>query len=126
MDGVEGKLKPVGDAELVKDVMNMIFDGLFANEKVLANFLVTLTLRDQSHDLAFTITEQFVSLCPALRTSGKGFHHIRRDAIVEPDFATVYPADALDQQITCRLLQNDAARTKTHRPHSFTVVLRRR
>ena len=46
MDGVEGKLKPVVDAKLVKDVMKMIFDCLFGNEEVCANFLVAVTLSD--------------------------------------------------------------------------------
>ena len=54
MHGVEDELEPVRDAELVKDVMKMIFDCLFANEEVLANFLARQTLVADDHALAIT------------------------------------------------------------------------
>ena len=51
VNSVEGKLKAVRDADLVEDVMQVIFDRLFANEEVFANFLVPVALSDQQHDL---------------------------------------------------------------------------
>ena len=44
MDSVEGKLEPVGHAEFVENVVQMIFDRLLADEKFLADFAVAKTL----------------------------------------------------------------------------------
>ena len=44
VDGVEGQLQAVGDAELVEDVVQVVLDGLFADKEFLADFLVAITL----------------------------------------------------------------------------------
>ncbi len=40
MNRVECEFQPVGDAELIKDVMQVIFYGLLADEQLFADFAV--------------------------------------------------------------------------------------
>ena len=54
MDGVEGQLEPVGNAELVEDIVQMVLDGLLADEHLLGDFLITEALADQPHYFPFT------------------------------------------------------------------------
>ena len=58
VDGVEGKLQAVGNAELIEDVVQVILDGLLADEELFADFLVAVALRDQLDDLLFAVAEQ--------------------------------------------------------------------
>ena len=58
MDGVEGEFEAVGNTKLVKDVVQVILDGLLGNEKLFADFLVAKSLSDQLNDLFFAVGEQ--------------------------------------------------------------------
>src|ERR1700731_1162203 len=58
VDGVESQLEAVGDAELVKNVVEMVLNGLFGDEKFFADFLVAKALRDELHDFLLAIAEQ--------------------------------------------------------------------
>ena len=58
MDCVECEFQAVGDAELVKDVVKVILDGLLGDKKFFADFLVAKSLSDQLNDLLFAVGEQ--------------------------------------------------------------------
>ena len=110
VNGIKSKFQPVRDPQLIEDIVQMIFDSLFADEEFFPDLFVPATLRHQLHDLLFSIAEQrFIPPWPIIGTLGESFHHLGRDAIVHPDFAAVDPVDAFDQQIARGLLQNDAA-----------------
>ena len=44
VNGVQGKFEAVRDAKLVENVVEMILDGLFGDEKLFADLLVATTL----------------------------------------------------------------------------------
>ena len=125
VNGIESKFQPVGDAKFVEDVMQVIFDRLFADEEFSRDLFVPATLRHQLHDLLFAIAEQcFIPARPFVGTLAESLHHLGGDVIVQPNFAAVDPVDALDQQIARGLLQNDAAGAETHRSHGIALVFR--
>jgi len=44
VNGIKSKFQPVGDSQLVEDVVQMIFNGLFANEEFFPDLFVPITL----------------------------------------------------------------------------------
>jgi len=58
VDGVEREFKTIGNTELVENIVQVILDGLLADEKLLADFLVAETLSDELHDFFFAIAEK--------------------------------------------------------------------
>ena len=58
MNRVEGKFQAVGDAELIENIVQVILHGLLADEKLFADFPVAKALRDELHDLFFTVAQQ--------------------------------------------------------------------
>src|SRR5205807_7184575 len=58
VDGVEGQLEPVRNPELVENVMEAVFDGLFADEELFPDFLVPVALSDQLDDFLLAVAEQ--------------------------------------------------------------------
>src|SRR5260370_31790313 len=55
---IQRQFEAVGDAEFVEDVVEMVFDGLFGNEKFFADFLVAQAFRDQLNNFFLTVAEQ--------------------------------------------------------------------
>jgi hypothetical protein len=55
VDCVKGKFETIGNAELIKNVMQVILDCLFADKELFANLLVAVALSDQLHDFLFSI-----------------------------------------------------------------------
>ena len=55
VDGVERQFQAVGDAQLVEDVMQMVLDGLLADEHSLGNLLVFEALGDQFDHLLLAV-----------------------------------------------------------------------
>jgi len=55
MDGIQRKFQPVGHSQLIENVMQVIFHGLLGNEQLLANFLVSESLRHQLHNFLFAV-----------------------------------------------------------------------
>ena len=51
VDSVQRQFEAVGDAELVEDVVQMVFDGLLGDEKFFADFLVAEALGDSGATL---------------------------------------------------------------------------
>src|SRR6266851_4043776 len=114
VDRVEREFQPVGDAELVENVVQVIFDGLFADEKFFADFLVPVALGDELDDFLLPLAQQwFFAARPTVGGLRESLHHLRRHPVVQPDFSALDLADALDQKFRGRLLQHDAARAQT-------------
>jgi len=123
MNGVKGEFEAVGDAELVENIVEMIFDGLFGDEQLFADFLVAETLRDELNDFFFAVTEQRLFAARAgFAGFGKGLHHFRGHAVVEPDFSGVHAMNALDQKIGGGLFQHHATSTKPHGANDVAIV----
>src|ERR1700722_19023521 len=55
MDGVEREFEAIGNTEFVEDVVEVVFDGLLADEELFADFLVAETLSDELHNFFFAI-----------------------------------------------------------------------
>jgi hypothetical protein len=123
VDGVKGEFEAIGDAELIEDVVEMILNGLLGDEKFFANFLVPETLSDELNDFFLAVAEQRLFAARAsFGRFGESLHDFCGHAIVEPDFASVNAMNALDQEIGSGLLQNHAARAKTHGPNHIAIV----
>src|SRR5579863_1875280 len=58
VDGVESELEAIGDAELVENIVQVVFHRLFADEKLLADFAVAEALRDELNDFLFAVAEE--------------------------------------------------------------------
>ena len=125
VNGVQGQFEAVGDAELVENVVQMIFYGLLGDEKLFADFLVAETLRDELNNFFFAVAEQRLF---AARTGFAGFrkrlHDFGGHAVVVPDFAGVHAMNTFHQEIGGRLLQHHTARTETHGANHVTIVFR--
>ena len=58
MNRVQREFEPVGNAEFVEDIVQVIFYSLLADEKFFADFLVAISLSHQLHDLFFAVAQQ--------------------------------------------------------------------
>src|SRR6266478_5766521 len=123
VNGVEGKLQAVGNAELVEDIVQVIFYRLFADEKLFADFLVAEALRDELHDFLFAVAQQGLFAARAgFRGFGESLHDFGGHAVVQPDFAGVHAVNAFYQQVGGGLLENYAARAEAHGAHHVAIV----
>src|SRR5579875_175972 len=95
MNGVQGKLKPIRNAKLIEYVVQMIFDGLFADKEFLADFPVSKALCDELYDFLLAVAEQrlFAPLA-RFRRFLEGVNHFRGHAVIEPNFAFVHLTNA--------------------------------
>src|SRR6267142_2573083 len=110
VDGVQREFEAVGDAELVENIVEMVLDGLFGDEKFFADFLVAESLGDELHNFFFAVAEQrLFAARPGFRGLRKRLHDLGGHAIVEPDFAGVHAMNTFHQQIGSGLFQYYAA-----------------
>src|SRR2546430_14921813 len=58
MNRVQRQFEAVGDAELVKNIVQMVFYRLFGDEKFFADFLVPEALCNKLNDLFLSVAEQ--------------------------------------------------------------------
>ena len=58
VDGVQGEFKAVGNAELVEDIVQMVLDGLLADEEFFSNFFVAEALSDMLDYFQFAVGEE--------------------------------------------------------------------
>ena len=122
---IKCQFEAVGDAELVEDVMQMVLDGLFGDEKFFADFLVAETLRDELNDFLLTVAEQWLFAARAgLAGLGKRFHDLGGHTVVEPDFAGMHAVNAFHEEISGGLLQDDTARAEAHGANNVAIVFR--
>ena len=96
MDSVERQFEAVGNAELVKDIVEVVLYGLFADEELFADFAIAEALGDELNDFLFAFAEE--GLFAALAGLGgflEGVDHFGGHTVIEPDFAIVDLANAL-------------------------------
>ncbi len=123
MDGVEGKFKTVGYAEFVKDVVKMVLHSLFADEELLADFLVAKPLSDVLNDFLFPFTEErLLAARPRFRGLRERLHDFGSHEIIQPDFSSVNALNAPYEEIGRRLLEDHAASAEAHGTDDITVV----
>src|SRR5690348_12862001 len=125
MDGVQSQFETIGNAELIEDIVKVVFHGLLADEELLADFPVAKSLCHQLDDFLFAIAQE--RFFPPLAGFGRlleSVDHLGGHAIIEPNFAVVYLANTLEQQIARRLLQDHSPCAQAHRSHYVAVILR--
>src|SRR3989449_10582730 len=123
VDGVEGQLEPVRNPELVENVMEVVLDGVFADEELFPDFLVPVALGNQLDDFLLAVAEQALFAARAVVGGlGKSLHHLRGYVVVEPDLAGMHPINAFDQQVSGGLLQNHPACAQTHGADDIAVI----
>src|SRR6266571_291745 len=122
---IEREFEAVGDAELVEDVVQMVLDGLFGDEKFFADLFVAEALGDKLDDFLFSVAEQRLLAARAgFRGFGKSLHDLGGHAVIEPDFASMHAVNAFHQKIGGGLFQDHAARAKAHGANHVTIVFR--
>jgi len=122
---IQREFEAVRDAELVENVVQMIFYGLLGDEKFFANFLVAETLRDELDDFLFAVAEQrLFAARPGFAGLRERLHDFGGHAIVEPNFAGMHAMNAFYQEIGRGLLQDDTARTQPHGANDIAIVFR--
>jgi hypothetical protein len=123
MNRVQSQLEAVGDAEFVKDVVEMVLDGLLADEELFADFFVAEALSDELDDFLFAVAEQGLFAARAgFGGLGEGFQDLGGHAVIEPDFAGVDAVNAFYEQIGGGLLENDAAGAEAHGADNVAIV----
>src|ERR1700730_8755746 len=126
VNGVQGQLEAVGDAELVKDIVQMVFDGLFGDKKLFADFVLPKALRDELHNFLLAVAEQrLFAAWPGFAGFRKGLHDLGSHAVIEPDFAGMDAMNAFHQEIGGGLLQDDTACAETQGANNVAIVFRR-
>ena len=123
VDGVEGELEAVGDAEFVEDVVEMVFYGLLADEEFFADFFVAKALGDELHDFFFAIAEKRLFAARAgLGRFRECLHDLGGHAIVEPDFASENAMDTFYEKVGGGLFEDNAARAKSHGANNVAII----
>src|SRR5579859_4756286 len=123
MNGVESEFEAVRNAELVKDIVEVVLHGLLGDEEFLADFLVAEALGNELNDFFFAITqERLFSTRAGLGGFCESFHDFGRHAIVEPDFTGVDAMNAFYKKVGGGLFENDAAGTKAHGANDVAIV----
>src|SRR5215470_13701709 len=123
VNGVEREFEAVGHAEFVEDVVEMIFDSLFGDEKLFPDFLVAEALSDKLNDFFFAVAEQrFFSARASFGRLRESLHYFGSHTIVEPDFASVNAMNAFNEKVRSRLLQDDSASAKAHGADDVAII----
>ena len=123
MDGVEGELEAVGNAELIEDVVEVVLHRLFADEELFADFAIAEALGDELDNLLLAVAEK--RLFAALTGFGgflEGVYYLGRHPIIQPDFAVGNLADAFEKEVAGGLLEDDAAGAETHGANDVAIV----
>src|SRR5260370_30711622 len=110
-------------AEVVENIVQMIFYGWRGDEKFFDNFLVAETLRDELNDFFVAVAEQRLFAARAgFAGLRKRLHDFSSHAVVEPDFAGMHAMNAFHQEIGGGLLQDDAASAEAHGSNNVAIV----
>ena len=54
---IQGEFEAVGDAELIENIVQVVFHGLFGDEELFSDFLVAEALGDELDDFFFAVAE---------------------------------------------------------------------
>ena len=120
---VEGEFQAIRDTEFVEYVVQVIFNGLFRDKKLLADFLVAEALGNELDNFFLAIGKQ------RLFTAGsrfgrfrKGFHDFRGHAVIEPNFTGVNSVNTLNEKIGGRLLEDNATSAEAHGANNIAII----
>ena len=112
MDCIERQFEAVGNAEFVKDAVQMIFYGVLAYEELFANFLVLKALSDKLNDFHLAIAEEWLfSMRTGFGRCRKGIDHPGGHLAIEPNFTSVNAMYAFYEEIDGRLFCDYASGT---------------
>ena len=90
MDCIERQFEAVGDAEFIKNVVEMILHGLLADEESYADFLVAKALGDELDDFLLAVADHRLSARRVGVGCREGVDHLGGDAVIKPNFTNVY------------------------------------
>ena len=126
VNGIQRQLEAVGHAELVKNVVQMVLDGLFGDEELFAYFFVAKALRDELDNFFFAVAEQrLFAARPGFGGLGKRLHDLGGHAVIEPDFAGMHAMNAFHQEIGGGLFQDTTACAEAHGANHVAIIFRR-
>ena len=115
VQAIERQLKPVGDAELVVDLAQIILDHLLCRAELVGNFFIALALRDAGDDRHFFRRKPRLALRAGQRGCLRaiGLDDPVHRLVIDPGLSLRDLADAFDQQIRRDRPGNDAANAAT-------------
>ena len=91
MDCIERQFEAVGNADLVKDVAQVIFYGVLADEKLFADFFVLKALSDKLNDFHLAVAEEpFFTTRTGFGRCRKGIDHLGGHVAIEPNFTSMH------------------------------------
>ena len=115
VEAVEGELEAIGNAQLVVDLAQIVFDDLLGGTELVGDFLIALALGDAGDDEHLLLVEAGL-IARVIHVAGLGaigFDNPGDGLIVDPGFAGGDFAHALNEQIGRDGTGNDAADTAT-------------
>src|SRR5689334_24114501 len=114
MNCVEREFEAVGNAELVEDVMQVVFYRLLADEHLLCHLAVLVALGNKTDNLTLALAERAplaVSgsrMCSEHLSRGRELPHYCSGGVgVQPNLTRVDLADRFHYQFRSSLLQNN-------------------
>src|SRR6202049_4655990 len=100
MDCIERQFEAVRNAELVKDVVQVILYGLLANEEFFADFFVVKALSDELNDFHFAVAEEWlITTRTGFGRCRKGIEHLGGRVAIEPNFTSMHAMYAFYEEI---------------------------
>src|ERR1039457_4667749 len=123
MDCVECQFEAVGDAELVKDVVQVILYGLLTDDEPFADFFVLKALGDELNDFYLAIAEErFFVTRTGFGRCRKGIDDLGGHAAIEPNFTSMHAMYAFYEEIDGGLFKDYASRTQPHGANHIAVI----
>jgi len=100
MDCIEHHFEAVGDTDLVKDVAQVIFYGVLADEELFADFFVLKALSDKLNDFRLAVAEEpFFTTRTGFGRCRKGIDHLGGHVAIEPNLTSMHAKYAFYQEI---------------------------
>ena len=122
MDCIESQFEPVGDSDLVKDVVQVIFYGLHANEELFSNFFVLKALGDELNNFHLAVGEErFFATRTGFGRCRKGIDHFGGHVAIQPNFVSMHAMYAFYEEIDGGVFQDDASRAQAHSANHIAV-----
>ena len=100
MDCVERQFEAVRNAELVKDVAQVMLYGRLANQELFANFFVLKTLGDELNDFHLAVAEErLFTTRTGFGRCRKGIDHFGGHAAIQPNSTSMHAMYAFYEEI---------------------------
>src|ERR1017187_4072912 len=123
MDCVERQFEAVRDAELVKDVVQVILYSLLADEELCADFFVLAALSDELNNFHLAVAEErLFTTRTGFGRCRKGIDHLGGHVAVEPNFSSMHAMYAFYEEVDGGLFKDYASRTQPHGANHIAVI----